>query len=82
MTRCLTELNVARNNRVEHHVTKVAFQLLVNLVGQTQPCVVHREQEALNAQGWIELGFDNAHRIQQFADALQRKVFGLHGDGQ
>ena len=59
---------------------EVLLHLGVDLVGQTQTAVVHRQQEALDHERGIEAVLHQADGVEQFADALQREVFALHGD--
>ena len=58
----------------------MALHLFVHLIAQTQTVVVHREQEAFDLQGRIQLRLDDLDRIQQFSDALQRKELALYRD--
>ena len=45
-----------------------------------QTRVVHRQQEAFDFEGRVQLGLDDFNGIQQFADAFQCKIFRLYGD--
>ena len=58
----------------------MAAHLVLDLVGQAQARVIHRQQEAFDGQSWVQLCLDDFDGVQQFGDTLQRKVFTLHGD--
>src|SRR5437667_6045821 len=55
-----------------------SFQLRRYLLRQVRALVKHREHYALNSQIGIEAPANALNRIQQFADALERKILGLH----
>ena len=80
MARSLRQTGVAWNHSVKHHIAEMPFQLVENLVGEAQTRVVHRQKEALDFQLRIELRFDDAYRVEQFADAFQCEIFRLHGN--
>ena len=80
MARSLAETRVARNNGGEHYIAKVALELLIDLVGKSQTCVIHSEQEALDVETAIKLRLDDANGVEQLADALKCEVLGLNGD--
>ena len=52
---------------------KWRFHFIVNLVGLAQTRVVHRQQEAFDFEGRVQLGLDDFNGIQQFADASNAK---------
>ena len=58
----------------------MAFQLLVNLVGQAQTRIIHREKEPLYFKPGIQFRLDDADGVKQFADSLQCEIFRLHRD--
>ena len=80
MTGRFGELHVALHHRFEHQFLEVAFHLIVDLVGQSQTAVVHREEEAFDFQFGVESHLDHANRVEQLRDTLEREIFALHGD--
>ena len=76
----LAQTNVAWDHGAEHHVAEVAFQLFVDLVGKAEACVVHGEQETLDLERWVEFRLDDAHGVEQLADALKCEILGLYRD--
>ena len=60
MAGSLGELHVALDDGLEHQFLEVALHLVVDLVGQSQTTVVHRQQEALD----LELGIQLVARLR------------------
>ena len=71
MTRRFAEAYVTRNDGIEHHVGEMPLEFFVNLIGQTQAGVVHRQQESFDFERRIKARFDYADRVQELAYALQ-----------
>ena len=80
MRRSLREFHVTLDDGLEHQFLEVTFHLVVNLVGQTQTGIVHREQETLDFQFRVQFALDNLDGIEKFRDTLQCKILTLHGD--
>src|SRR5207253_8200472 len=78
MARRLRKPDIARYARGTQLFAKKAFQLGRYLLRQVRALVKHREHYALNSQIGIEAAPNALNRIQQFADALERKILGLH----
>ena len=51
------EPDVAWDDGIEHHLSEMAFQFFVYLIGESQASVIHRKQEAFDGQVGIEFGF-------------------------
>ena len=79
MARRLAQADVAGYDGVEYHFGEVPLELFVDLVGQTQTCVVHGEQEAFDLKTGIEPAFDDADSVEELADAFEGEIFGLYG---
>ena len=73
----LAEANIARNDSVEHHIGKMAFQLFVNLVGKPEAGIVHGEQKSFDFERRVQTALDYADSVEQFADAFEREIFRL-----
>ncbi len=80
MAGSLAQTYISWYHGVEHHFGEVAFELLINLVCQTQTRIVHGEQKAFNLQGRIKPRFNNADCIEELAYTLEGKVLGLNRD--
>ena len=80
VTGSLAELHVALDDGIEHEFLEVALHLVVDLVGQAQTTVVHRQQEALDLEFGIELSLDDTYGVEQLGDTLQGEVLALHRD--
>ena len=76
----VAQFHVALDDGLEHQFLEVAFHFVVDLVGLSQARVVHRQQEAFDFEGRVQLRLDDLDGVQQLADAFEREVFGLHGD--
>ena len=78
MTGSFAQPDIPLNNGSKHHIPEMLFQFLINLIGKSQPRIVHSQQKALYFQSRIQFGFDNLNCVQQFTDSFQRKIFGLN----
>ena len=58
----------------------MSLQLLVDLVCQTQACVIHGEEESLDLECRIEARLDDAYGVEQLGDALEGEILGLDRD--
>ena len=76
----LRQFHVTLDDGLEHQFLEVALHLVVDLVGQSEATVVHRQQESLDLQLRIQLVLDDLDRVEQFADAFEGEVLTLHGD--
>ena len=74
------QTDVARDDRVEHHVAEMALQLVEYLIGKTQAGIVHGEQKSFNFQVGIKFGFYDPDGVEELADSLQCEIFGLNGN--
>ena len=74
------EAYIALDDGVEDQFLEVAAHLVEHLVAQAEARVVHREQEAFDAESGVELRLDDLDGIEQFADTFKGKVLALHGD--
>ena len=80
VARSLGELDITLDDGLEHQFLEVALHLVVDLVGQAQTTVEHRQQETFDLQVRVQLVFDDLDGVEQLADTLQCKVFALYGD--
>ncbi len=80
MRRSLAQTDVARNNRREHHIAEMAFQFLIDLVGELQTGIVHCQKETFDLQSGIKARLYDADSVDELSDPLQCEIFSLHGD--
>ena len=70
VTWTFAQFHVALYHRFEHQLLEMSLYLIVDLVGQAQAAVVHREQETLNFQLRIQLALDDFDGVEQLADTF------------
>src|SRR5205823_2879219 len=63
--RCLTQANIAIDNRFKHFFREVVTHLTHNIAGQTCAWIKHRQYHPTQCQFAIELIFDNIDRVDQ-----------------
>lgn len=80
MAGTLREFDVALYDGAEDQFLEVALHLVVDLAGQAQAAVIHREQETLDLELRVEFALDDLDGVEQLADALQGEILTLHGD--
>ena len=78
--RRLAEAHVARDHGVEDELREVLADLALDVARQAGAPVVHGQQHARDGQARVELALDEAQRVEQAGEALQRVVLGLHRD--
>ena len=74
------ELDVAVDDRLEDQFLEVALHLVLDLIGQTQTGIVHRQQETFDGECRIQFLLDNLDGIQQLGDSFERKILTLDRD--
>ena len=75
-----SEAYVAGNAGGEELVVEEGFEVFGDLLGEIGAVVVHGEEDAFERQAGVEGLGDAVEGRHQLGDALQREVFGLHGD--
>ena len=70
VTWTFAQFHIALYHRFEHQFLEMSLYLIVDLVGQAQAAVVHREQETLNFQLRIQLALDDFDGVEQLADTF------------
>ena len=78
--RTLRQFDVTLDDGLEDQLLEVALYLVINLVGQTQTGVLHRQQETFNLELRIQLSLDNLDGVQQLRDTLQCEILTLYGN--
>src|SRR5262249_18273678 len=63
--RCLTQANIAVNDRFKHFFREVATHLAHYIASQTCTWIKHRQDHSIKRQITIEFIFDNVDRIDQ-----------------
>ena len=63
MTGSFAQPDIPLNNGSKHHIPEMLFQFLINLIGKSQPSIVHSQQKALYFQSRIQFGFDNLNLL-------------------
>ena len=71
-------MGVAGDHRRVDLAGEVALDLLRHLHREVGARVVHREQHALQLDAGVQRALDDAHGVEQVAQALQRKILRLH----
>src|SRR6267378_2244005 len=72
------QANIARNHALKDLRSKKAAQIRGNLPRERCPLVIHREQDTLDLQTWVQCP-PNAHqRIQQLRNAFQSQISTLY----
>ena len=74
----LTQPGVPVNDRLQDQILEVCPHFFHHLIGEPQPRVVHREQDALHFEGRVELILHDFDGVEQLAQPLKRKIFALH----
>ena len=80
IARRLGDSDAARDHRLEDHLGEVGAQLRLDVLGQPRALVVHRDQQARDLQPRVELAADQAQRLEELDQPLERQVLGLHRD--
>ena len=80
VTRTLAQFDVTLDDGLEHQLLEMTFHLVVDLVGQTQTTVVHRQQESLDLQLRIQFALDDLDGVQELADTFECEVLTLYRD--
>ena len=70
--------DIARNDSIEHHLGKMPFEFLVDLIGEAQSGIVHCQQESFDFQMRIQPAFDYANGVEELTDAFKCEVFCLN----
>ena len=70
VTRCFGELHIALDDGLEYEFLEMSFYFIVNLVGQTETGVVHREQESFYFKSGVQFFLYNLDGVEQFADTF------------
>ena len=68
------------DDRVEDHVLEMLPQVGGDLRMDARASVEHRDDEAFDIQGRIQAALDDADRLEQLAQALEREEFRLDRD--
>src|ERR1017187_9323107 len=76
----LGESNVARDGGLTHQVAEEAAQLGGHRLRQVGALVEHGQHHALDRQAGVELDPDAVNGVEQFGNALEGEVLGLHGN--
>ena len=79
-TRSFAQPDVALDDRLESELSEVFFDLVGDLVGQSEPRVVHRQQESFDFQRRVEFRLGHLDGVEQFPEPLECKVFALYGN--
>src|SRR5579871_3683018 len=69
---------VSRDGCGKQFVAEEILQLSHDLLRQVRALVKHRQDDALDREGRIELCTNALDRIEQLADSFQRKILTLH----
>ena len=75
--RRLGETHVARDGDREHLRPEVLRGLVRHLLREIEPRVVHREKDAIDREGWVEVSLHEFHGIEELRQALERVVLAL-----
>ena len=75
--RRLAEAHAARDHGVEDELREVLAHLALDVARQACAPVVHGQQHARHGQPRVELALDEAQRVEQAGEALERVVLGL-----
>src|SRR6266566_937015 len=82
---CFCKPHIARNHAFEYLRPEETAQIRGNLAGKRCPLIIHGKKDSFDFEAWVQGATDAHQRIQQFRNALQRKVFALnrnqHGIG-
>ena len=78
MAGCFRKLHVALDDHAEHEFLEVALHLVIDLTGEVEAAVIHRQQETFNFKGGVGFPFDNADGVEKFGNAFQCKIFALN----
>ncbi len=78
--RRLAHADVAGDDGLEHQLGEVLADLGLDVLGQTGPAVVHRQQHPRNRQPRVELTLHQRQGVQQAGEPFQGEVLGLDGD--
>ena len=73
MARTLAQFHVALDDSLEYQFLEVALHLVVNLVGESEAAVVHRQQETFYFELRIQLALDDLDGVEQLADSSSAK---------
>src|SRR6202034_291230 len=82
IARGFSQTDVTGDRRLEQLRPKKLAQVFRDLLGQIRTLVIHGENHTLDVERRVECGLDAPQRGEQFRDALQGEILGLHGDEQ
>jgi hypothetical protein len=71
MAGCLCQPYVSRNDRFEHLCAEKAAKVGGDLLGKRGAIVIHREQDALYGEGWVDRAPEAHQRVEKFGYAFQ-----------
>ena len=77
MTRRLTELHVAGNDRVEDFLFEELAHIARNELTKVRSIVVHRQQHALDLERRIQAAANTSHRADKIGKTFERKVLAV-----
>src|SRR4029077_3251304 len=80
IARGLGNPDAARDHSFEDHPGELLAQLGLDILGQTRALVVHGYEQSRHLQARVQLTADQAQRLQELDEALERQVLGLHRD--
>src|SRR5260370_15540229 len=72
------EANVARNDALKNLRTEKTAQIGGDLARQGRPLIVHREQNSLDLETWIQSPANTHKCIEELRNTFQRQVFALY----
>ena len=72
------KFHVALDDHAEHEFLEMALHLVIDLTGEVEAAVIHRQQETFNFKGGVGFPFDNADGVEKFGNAFQCKIFALN----
>jgi len=74
--------DIAGNHSDIEPLAEVLTERAGNLLSEVGSVVVHGQEDALDADVWIERRADALERRDEFGDSLEGKILGLHGHNE
>src|SRR5277367_1783220 len=78
IARGLRQPNIPRNGSSAKLLPKMLLKFLRHLLSEVSPLIEHSQYHAIDDEPRVERRPDPFNRVEQFRNALKRKVFRLH----
>jgi hypothetical protein len=80
VARCLGETDAARNDGLKDLAPEELAQICGNLAGEVHALVVHRKEDAFDAEGGVEGFSDALHGVEKLRNAFEGEELALDWD--